>query len=354
MSFSLKSFARTQEEIADRPETQGSEAKGKRKIFKGPLAIAASAILVASSYVVIGQLEGGVNSTPLPDVELSEGQSHLVDALSRILHREYKTGWAPSARLNPLWTRVDQKAFQHGIHDLLKILSQRMPSMFTLSGNVNSGIQTLNNAMSDLGRDYNICSYISNDDTGYRVEVASRKYAKFNADRSNLDRHSLEPRIDTAGEFVNALIPQYRDLSDSLQAVVDSHDWGKDVRSSYFYAQGYLYATHEVIKAFRADFGPVLERQSSTLVLDKMIVDTARSLPYNPLPVFNGTGFGWTAGNVQAILGVVNAVHADLKALQDALAAGAARGGYEGPTTPIYNPTAAGSHYTPHAGHGNR
>lgn len=353
MSLSFKLFGRTKNEIADRPEKDSGDTNTGRKVFKGPMAIVAGAVLIASGYYTLGQVMGGVNSTPLPDHDISEGQSHLVDTMARILNREYKTGWAPSARISPLWTRVDQKAFQHGVHDLLKLLSQKMPSMFTMSGNANSGIQTFNGAMSDLARDYDICTYLSNDDTGYRVNKAASKYAKFNAERAGLDRHSLEPRIDTAGEFVNALIPQYRDLSDRLQAVVDSGEWGMTVREVYFYAQGYLYATHEVAKAFKEDFKSVLEKQSSIIVLDKMIVDTARSLSHNPMPVFNGSGFGWTAGNVQAITGGVNAVHADLKALQDALAAGASRGGYEGPTTPIKTPASAG-HLAPRAGQGSK
>ncbi len=330
MSFLTKFFGKAKTEVADRVEGEGIETKAPRKIFKGPMSIVAGLAIAAGSYVTLGQIMASVDTDPLPETQLTESQSHLVDTMGRLLGREYRKGWAPSARLSPLSTRTDLKAFQHGIHDFMKLLSQRMPSMFTLSGNQSSGIRLLNEAMTDLGRDFDSAAFVvTADDTGTRVGDAAEKYARFNSERTNAGRHSLEPRIDTAAEFVNIIIPQYRELSDWLQGVVES---GVGVREAYYYAQGYLYATHEGIKAFKADFLPVLDRQASLTVIDKLIADSQRSLPYNPLIVLNGSGFGYTGGNVQAILGVVSGVHADLKVLQDSLAAGASRGGYDAPS----------------------
>lgn len=277
-------------------------------------------LVLVGAYWVAGQCMGSVNAELLPAHELVSGSSYIVDVNARMLERELNTGWAPSARLTPIWVRTDMRQFQQGMLDVVTKSTQELNHIFRV-GSESTASDDLKEAANDVDRPANDWSIFSANSTYDRLRDAVRRLDHFNVKLADGKSPLISARIDLVASEINDYVVLLSDEHTKLEAVATNGHAVLGVRAPFYRAQGVLAGVCLEMKASRQDFQQVLELQSVLSVFDQAIDKTCETLGVRPLPVVNGSGYSFWGGNIKTLSEHIGTVLYNLSAVQGALAA---------------------------------
>ena len=312
------------EHVAGRhPQTAWRDLGAAGKTLRS-MKIAARATLLAvpvaiPAYFIAGQFWGSVNSELLPDHQISERSSKMVDTAARILERERASGWGPSARITPLWTRTDVSAYQRGLLSVLVKVSQEFNHSQRI-GDQSSANNDLAEAANDIDRPADKWSILSANSTFDRLGDAVKRFDNFNERLASGTAPQMSSRINVASQMVNDFLVIMSQHRTNLRNVIENGNFLIGVRAPFYEALGAHNGMCLMVEAMQKDLGKVLEFQSSVDSMNATVDVACSTIGITPLPVFNGKPFGRLPAHVQSLAGVLDSTMLELGALQQALA----------------------------------
>jgi hypothetical protein len=226
--------------------------------------------------------------------------------------------------------RADVDSFQRGQLDVVTRSMQEINNRLFRVGSENSADVNLKNALNDINRPADIWSIFSANSTSDRLRDAIKHLNEYNQHLADGSIPPMGRRIDLVVAELNDYISLLSDEHTALQAVAESDNAIFGMRAPFFHAQGMLTGVCLELQAAREDFKQVLEFQSALSPFDQAVKTSCSTMGVKPLPVFNGTGYGWFGGNVRTLSEHIGTALYDLNAAQQALAGGPAAAANKG------------------------
>jgi hypothetical protein len=305
------------------PRTEDIPMTDEKNSTSFALVLGAVVILLPLLYIVSGQFLGRVNNrVPAADAAPA-GPSHVVDALARMIERDVKSGFCPSAVFWPGHIRYDVCGFQEGEQQVWQRLAMQLSDHLTREGPTSERDPDLNVVLADLNRPNTWSLLFASNNTASLLKAAVSHLDSYNA-RLKQGKAGYYPRIDNLSSFLGDLTSvlggESRHLADTAAA---TGLYSMRGRAAYFHTLGAMEATCVALQAAGSDFNDVLKSQSATPIFDQAMEKTCEKLGKNPGVVVNADDLSHLLTLAGSAASAVN----DLTSLQTAIAA-ASHGGH--------------------------
>ncbi len=280
------------------------------------LSLIAVLILVPLLYIGVGEFLGTVNNTPLAAVP-PEGGNYIVATTARMIEREIRSGFCPSAVLWPGHIRYDICGFQEGEQQILQRIVIQLSDHLTREGEASDRNPDLGAVLADVNRPNTWSLLFSANNTASLLGKAVTSLDHYNQQLKD-NKAAFYPRIDNLslliGDVTNVLGSEARQLQDKAAS---TGLYSMQARKAYFHTLGTMAASCWVLQAAEKDFDQVLKLQSAESIFDQATQSVCAKLGKDPAIVLNGDDLS----HLLTISGAAAAAVNNLSSLQTALAA---------------------------------
>ena len=289
-----------------------ADEKNSGGFFVGAIAVL---ILVPVLYIVIGQFLGQVNNDALATTTPS-GNSHVVDALARMIERETNSGFCPSSYIWPGHIRYDICGFQEGEQQIWQRVAMQLSDHLTREGAASDRDPDLNAVLANISRPNTWSLLFSSNNTASLLTASVTRLDQFD-EKLKQGKAGYFPRIDNLASLIGDLTSILGGESKQLtEKAANTGLYSMQGRKAYFHTLGTMAASCWVLQAARLDFDDVLKLQSAGAIYDQAMRKTCEKLGKDPSIVINADDLS----HLLTLSGSAAAAVNDLTSLQTAIA----------------------------------
>ena len=283
---------------------------------KALLTILSLIILIPVTYALVGQVAGEVNNTAL-STDAPAGNSHVVEALSRMIEREISSGFCPSSYFWPGHIRYDVCGFQEGEQQIWQRVAMQLSDHLAREGANSDRDPDLNVVLANINRPNTWSLVFKSNNTASLLGVAVKKLDAYN-DRLKQNKAGYYPRIDNLSSLVSDITSMLGSESQQLsEKAANTGLYSMEARRAYFHTLGTMAASCWILQSAKVDFEAVLKLQSAETIYDQAMQSTCEKLGKDPALVINGDDLS----HLLTLSGSAAAAVNNLAALQTAVAA---------------------------------
>jgi hypothetical protein len=273
-------------------------------------------LVLPVGYVMSGQFLGTVNNTVLA-APTPAGSSHLVQTTSRMIEREVRTGFCPSAVFWPGHIRFDVCGFQDGEQQIFQRVAMQLSDHLSREGPTSDRDPDLNIVLANVNRPNTWSLLFSSNNTASLLGSAVQRLDHFNT-KLIAQTAGYYPRIDNLASLIGDLTSVLGSESHQLaEKAVKTGIYSMAARYAYFHTLGTMAATCWVLQAAKVDFEDVLKAQSALTIYDQAMDKTCDKIGKTPGIIINGSDLS----HLLTLSGTAASAVNNLASLQTAIAA---------------------------------